>query len=107
MDVPELEKSEWLALLRAKRRLDREKGLSRLKALLEGGSLDEGARLRLETIILARVSSLTVPWEEKHGAILAAILLTESASEGLCEGLENEIPLLLENEESRVRLVAG
>ncbi len=99
--------SEWLELFRSKRRLDREKGYIRLEALLEKGPLDEAERVRLEAIFAERVSSLTATWEEKHGGIWAATLLTASGSDSFCERLENEIPLLLENEESRIRLAAG
>ena len=99
--------SEWLTLLRSKKRLEREKGLLQLKVIVEGGSLEEGERKRLETTICDRLSSLITPWEEKHGGILAAVLLVSSASNEFCRRIRGEIPLLLEDEESRVRLAAG
>ena len=102
-----VEEPDWLPLLRSKKKLEREKGLAQLKAVLGGGSLAEGERRRLETCVLDLVSSLTSPWEEKHGGLMAGALIVPLASEGFREKIKGEVPLLMENEELRIRLATG
>ena len=102
-----LEEADWVPLLRSKRKLDREKGLAQLKAVLGSGPPEEGERERLEMCVLDLVSSLTSPWEEKHGGLMAAALLVPLSSEGYREKIKGEVPLLMENEELRIRLATG
>ena len=97
----------WFPLLRSKKKLDREKGLTQLKAVLGSGPLEESERERLETCVFELISSLIAPWEEKHGGLMAAALLVPLASEGFCEKINGEVPLLMENDELRIRLATG
>ena len=97
-----IEEVDWLPLLRSKKKLDREKGLTQLKAILGSGPLEESERERLETCAFELISSLISPWEEKHGGLMAAALLVPLASEGFCEKIKGEVPLLMENHDYRV-----
>ena len=98
---------EWLNLLRSRKKLDRERGLSQLKAVLDTEFLEEGEKSKLESCIFDLLSSLTAPWEEKHGGLMAAGILVPTASERFCDLVKGEIPLLLEHQESRIRLASG
>ena len=101
------EEPEWLALLRSRKRLDRERGLSQLKAVLDTECLEEDEKNRLESCIFGLFSSPAAPWEEKHGGLMAAVVMVPTASERFCDLVKGEIPLLLEHQESRIRLTAG
>ena len=109
MTQPEAVRSEteWLNLLRSRKKLDRERGLSQLKSVLETEFLEEEEKSKLESCIFDLLSSLTAPWEEKHGGLMAAGVLVPTASERFCDLVKGEIPLLLEHQESRIRLAAG
>ena len=88
--------------------MERERGLAELKVLVEGGGLgEEGERREREGRILELVTSLTCPWEAKHGGVMAACVLLPNASEEFYEKLKGEVPLLLEHNESRIRIAAG
>ena len=107
-DVAESVEGKWQSLLQSKKRLERERGLAELKVLVEGGKLgDEGERREREGQILELVTSLTCPWEAKHGGVMAACILLTNASEEFYEKLKGEVPLLLEHNESRIRISAG
>ena len=107
-DVVESVEGKWQSLLQSKKRLERERGLAELKVLVEGGRLgDEGERREREGQILELVTSLTYPWEAKHGGVMAACILLTNASEEFYEKLKGEVPLLLEHNESRIRIAAG
>ena len=101
------EEPEWLALLRSRKKLDRERGLSQLKAVLDTECLEEDEKNKLESCIFGLFSSPAAPWEEKHGGLMAAVVLVPTASERFCDLVKGEIPLLLEHQESRIRLTAG
>ena len=98
---------EWLVLLQSKRRLDREKGLQQLQQQVNEGKLGEDERRESEREVLELVTSLTSSWETKHGGLMAASLLLPGASPQFVEKMKREVPLLLEYDESRVRLAAG
>lgn len=97
----------WLVLLQSKKRLERERGLQELQLQVDNGRLGEEERRKCEGPILELVTSLTCSWEAKHGAIMAACILLPNMSEEAVKKLKGEIPLLLEHNESRVRLAAG
>ena len=103
------EEGDWAALIRSRKKLDRDRGISELRAALESGKLPTQRRESLERELLGLVSSLGVAWEEKHGGLMAVRLLVQkgTASSEFCERLQREIPQLLEHEEARVRLSAG
>ena len=100
-------KKTWLSLLQSKKRLEREKGLHELKIQVEEGRLGEDERQKSEDAVLELVTSLTCSWEAKHGGLMAACVLLPNSQERFSEKLKGEIPLLLEHNESRVRLAAG
>ena len=95
---------EWLVLLQSKRRLDREKGLQQLQQQVNESKLGEDERRESEREL---VSSLTSSWETKHGGLMAASVLLPGSSPQFVEKMKGEVPLLLEYDESRVRLAAG
>lgn len=97
----------WLVLLQSKKRLEREKGLHELQLQVDNGRLGEEERRKSEGPILELLTSLTCSWEAKHGAIMATCILLSNMSEEAVKKLKGEIPLLLEHDESRVRLAAG
>ena len=97
----------WLTLLQSKRRLDREKGLQQLQQQVKDGGLAEEERRESEREVLGIVSSLTSSWETKHGGLMAATVLLPGASPHFVEKMKGEVPLLLEYDESRIRLAAG
>ena len=99
--------SPWLALVQSKKRLDREKGLQQLQESVNEGRLGEEERREGERVVSDLVTSLTSPWEAKHGGLMASTVLLPGASPQLMERMKGEVPLLLEYNESRVRLAAG
>ena len=99
--------SQGLALLQSKRRLDREKGLQQLQQQVNEGKLGEDERRESEREVLELVTSLTSSWETKHGGLMAASVLLPGSSPQFVEKMKGEVPLLLEYDESRVRLAAG
>ena len=103
--------TDWLTLLRSKRRLDREKALEQLKLLLSPAHLEKtkDTQASIESKVLELVLSLTTPWEERHGGLLAAGILIQAtaASQSFCDTIKGEIPLYLEDSVSRVRIAAG
>ena len=101
------ENLSWLSLLQSKKRLEREKGLHDLQLQVEEGRLGEEERQKSEDEVLELVTSLTCSWEAKHGGLMAACVLLPKAQKQFCDKVEGEIPILLEHNESRVRLVAG
>ena len=100
---------QWFTLIRSKKRLDREKGVNKLKEILNSSVLrveyDDLVEKQLVDIIL----SLSAPWEERHGGLLAAgvIIQNKAASKQFCESIKAGIPLFLEDSESRIRIAAG
>ena len=96
----------WLTLLKSKKRLERERGLQQLQALVDEGKLSEDER-KNEEDVLQLVTSLSPSWEATHGGLMAASVLLSRASHEFLEKLVGEVPLLLEYDESRVRLAAG
>ena len=97
----------WLTLLKSKKRLERERGLQQLQALVDEGKLSEDERKKSEEDVLQLVTSLSLSWEATHGGLMAASVLLSRASHEFLEKLVGEVPLLLEYDESRVRLAAG
>ena len=108
MSSESLPATDWLTLLHSKRILDREKGLNQLKQLL-CSELQQHAQNSIESQLLNLILSLAAPWEERHGGLLAAgvMIQTGAASQQFCEKIKGEIPLFLEDSESRVRMAAG
>ena len=98
--------SSVLDYLKCNKRLEREKGVSELKKLIEAGSIVSSD---LERELLERLASVERIWEEKHGALMAACLLVEKkqANETLRNQLKQLIPSLLEHSESRIRIITG
>ena len=107
MEEPAHAAAEWLLLLRSKKRLDRENGLSKLKLLLQ--DVQDDNIVSIEAKLLELVLSLVSPWEERHGGLLAAgiVIQTGAASQHFCDKIKGEIPLFLEDPESRIRIGAG
>ena len=101
----------WLPLIRSKKRLDREKGISQLELMLNQSISDIQSedKNEIESELLRLVLSLTSPWEERHGGLLASGIMIHSgtASQQFCDRIKGEIPLFLEDSESRVRMAAG
>lgn len=102
-----------LPLLKCKKRLEREKGLSELKNLIETNqALPEDLKdlqSSLSVILSAPSPDESNEWEEKHGALLAANLLIDKkkASEEFKDNLKGLVSHLLEHDESRIRLLTG
>ena len=69
--------------------------------------LGEDERGESERGVLELVTSLTSSWETKHGGLMAASVLLPGSSPQFVEMMKGEVPLLLEYDESRVRLAAG
>ena len=97
----------WLALLQSKKRLDRERGLQHLQLLVDENKLTDDERKKSEEDVLQLVTSLLSSWETKHGGLMAASVLIPKASDEFLGKLKGDIPILLEYDESRVRLAAG
>ena len=99
--------ADWFLLIRSKKRLDREKGLGQLKVMLSKSSDIQFEQIESE--LLSLVLSLASPWEERHGGLLASGIMihTGTASQQFCDRIKGEIPLFLEDSESRVRMAAG
>ena len=97
----------WLVLLQSKKRLDRERGLQHLQLLVDEDKLTDDERKKSEEDVLQLVTSLSSSWETKHGGLMAASVLIPKASDEFLEKLKGDIPILLEYDESRVRLAAG
>ncbi len=72
-----------------KKRLERENGINKLK-----GDSD------------TMKSPQTVPWEKRHGGIMAVAVLVEK-NDSFIDHIKNVIPGLLEDSESRVRIETG
>ena len=99
---------EWTALLSSKKRIDREKGLAALKTLLTP-DISEEDKKSIESHVISLLTTLVGPWEDKHGGLMAAALILESgvASSDFTAQVKSVLPILLEEEESRVRIAAG
>ena len=93
--------------MQSKKRLDREKGLQQLQESVNEGRLGEEERRKGEREVSELVTSVTSPWEAKHGGLMAATVLLPGASPQFIDKMKGEVPLLLEYNESRVRLAAG
>ncbi|XP_019856793.1 PREDICTED: uncharacterized protein LOC100631796 [Amphimedon queenslandica] len=100
-----------LSLLKCKTRLEREKGLSELKKLIETNqALPEDLKdLQSSLSVILSSSDESNTWEEKHGALLATNLLIDKkkASEEFKDNLKGLVSHLLEHNESRIRLLTG
>ena len=101
--------SSILTYLKCNKRLEREKGISELKQLVDSGYLSSIDQDQLESKLTSILSSLDGPWEEKQGALMASCLLVEKnkAGEVFMRRLMELVPSLLENIESRVRITTG
>ena len=101
--------SSILTYLRCNKRLEREKGISELKQLVDSGCLSSIDQDQLESKLTLILSSSDGPWEEKQGVLMAGCLLVEKnkAGEVFMRRLMELVPLLLENIESRVRITTG
>ena len=101
----------WLPLIRSKKRLDRENGLSQLKLMLNQSVSDIQSedKIQIESELLRLVLSLDSTWEERHGGLLASgiVINTGNASQRFCDTIKGEIPVFLEDSESRIRMAAG
>lgn len=95
--------------LKLHKRLEREKGLKELTNAIESSLFTPLDYNHLETCLLSVLTSPNSAWEELHGSLMAANLLIEKekSSGELKTNLTNIVNLLLENEESRVRLITG
>ena len=91
--------------LKSKRRLEREKGLSQLKNLLNASSISPDELQKLQETLLSSFSSTT--WEEIHGAAMAAILLVPVSGEEWTARVRRELPQLLQHKETRIGTAAG
>ncbi|XP_065898567.1 uncharacterized protein [Dysidea avara] len=94
---------EILEKLCSHQKLDRDKGVDELKALLQGGSTEN----KMTPSILSTLKTGST-WEAKHGCLMAAQLLIEhDKSTSLDSEILPLLPQLLEDNEPRVRLSAG
>lgn len=101
-----MDHSLYLASLRSKQRLERDKGLEIVKELLRGRSNDDITKL--ESNILELLAS-TNCWEGTHGALCASALMIEAGvcSDDFYREVEKAVPAMLDDTEPRLRLVAG
>ena len=100
---------QWLVLIRSKKSLDREKGVNELIQIYNSSLVKLKCDHSVERQLLDIILSPSAPWEERHGGLLAAgvMIQNRAASKHFCESIKREIPLFLENSESRVRITAG
>jgi len=86
-------------------KLDRDKGVEQLKALLQSDPKD---RINFEPFVLSTLRKAGSTWEAKHGCLMAAqILIEQDPSASLDSAVLPLLPQLLEDNEPRVRLLAG
>lgn len=98
-----------LSYLKCHKRLEREKGLSKLRNLIELGSVTSRDYSNLETSLLDILTCPEGQWEEIHGVLMATNLLIERerATDEFKRSLMKLINSLMENSESRIRLITG
>lgn len=98
-----------ISQLKAKRRLERDRGLSELKSLLQSHALSSSEVEDVESSLAGSLVSTDCSWEEVHGAALAASVLVceNKAKQGFLVDLITLLPALMDHEESRVRNAAG
>ena len=91
----------------SKKWLDHEKGLQQLQQSVAEGRLGEEERREGEREVRELVTSLTSSWEAKHGGLMAATVLLPGASPAFMEKMKVEVPILMEYDESRVKLATN
>lgn len=96
----------WLSLIGSKKRIEREKGIGELKQSLKSTVKCHESTLKQ---LLDVIVSSSASWEERHGGLLAAgvIIQNKAASQQFSESIKKNIPVFLEDPESRVRNAAG
>ena len=101
--------AEWTSLIASKKRLDREKGLEVLKTLLTSPDIKQEEKNAIETHLTSLITSVVGPWEDRHGGLMATglVLDTGTGSNDFIRQVNSTVPILLEEEESRVRIAAG
>lgn len=101
--------TEWTSLIASKKRLDREKGLEVLKTLLTSPDIKQEDKTAIETHLTSLITSMVGPWEDRHGGLMAVGLVLDagSGSSDFIGQVKSTVPILLEEEESRVRIAAG
>lgn len=98
---------DFVLCLKSKRRLERDKGLSQLRNLLSSNSLSAEVLKQLQETFLSSLSSTSTTWEEKHGALMATILLLPVSADQWAVRVRKELPQLLQHKETRVGAAAG
>ena len=98
---------DFVSCLKSKRRLERDKGLSQLRNLLSSNSLSAEVLKQLQETFLSSLSSTSTTWEEKHGALMATILLLPVSADQWAVRVRKELPQLLQHKETRVGAAAG
>lgn len=98
-----------LSRLKAKRRLERDRGLVDFKSLLQSEPLSSSELEDVERSLASSLTSSDSSWEELHGAIMAVSVLVceKKAREEFLVGVRTSLPDLLDHEESRVRNATG
>ena len=101
--------SSVLSQLKAKRRLERDRGLAGLRSLLQSDALSSAELEHVESSLAGSLMSTDCSWEELHGAALAASVLVcvNKAKQDFLVKLRTFLPALMDHEESRVRNAAG
>lgn len=88
------------------KKLDRDKGISSLRALIDGSTEKEKLFEQLESHVLA-VLKKNERWESSHGCLMAACALVQHATVQFSEEILSLLPTMLEDREPRVRQAAG
>lgn len=102
-----MDDSSYVAALGSRQKLEREKGLETVRAILSARTTDD--IFQLESNVLELVSNPENGWEKLHGGLCASSLMIEAGacSERFCKELQEVIPVMLDHTEPRVRLSAG
>ena len=95
-----------LARLCSSKKLERDKGVDDLKALIDGSNEKDELFKRLESSLLA-VLAKDERWESTQGCLAATRWLVEHATEKFCQDILSLLPTVLEDKEPRVRQAAG
>ena len=99
-----------LSLLESRRRLDRERGTSKLQQLYDDNAINS----EFEDTLIAKLKKWLSDnesdvWERRHGAIMTVIVMIQAKTVGspFIQFVKNLIPDLLEDTESRIRIETG
>ena len=97
---------EIIAQISNFKKLERDKGIEKVKLVLETNPLEIELVYKLETFVLESLKKRE-RWETIHGCLMAACLLVECNHEAFTGVLLDLVPEFLEDKEPRVRQTAG